>query len=107
MKTFFSVIGVLVIGFLVITAIWSTHDTSQNNIRPEPTWPPVRSIPVESDQTAPPVRSIPVESDQTARYRKACTNEKYLADRRKFADFTTQDLKVAQACKQLGFWLDQ
>lgn len=93
MKTFFSVIGVLVIGFLVITAIWSTHDTSQNNIRPEPTWPPVRSI--------------PVESDQTARYRKACTNEKYLADRRKFANFTTQDLKVAQACKQLGFWLDQ
>jgi hypothetical protein len=85
MKTFFSIVGVLVIGLLLTIAIWSTHDA------PDPF-------------AAPAKKSIPVESDQTARYRKACANEKYLADRRKFADFTTQDLKVIQACKQLGFW---
>ena len=70
-----------------------------------------------SQQAAPPAKppskpepskpTEPIESAERAHYRHLCENEKYLADRRKLADWTQQDFDAVKGCKQMGLWEQQ
>jgi hypothetical protein len=67
----------------------------------------VANVPIEpsaAQKAAPPWESVPAETAEQKRFRKDCADEKYLAERRKFSDWTANDLKIARACEQNGYW---
>jgi hypothetical protein len=56
------------------------------------------------DSVAPPKNEAARVADQLLRDAHACQSVKYLAERRKIADFTIQDLNEIAACKEKGLY---
>jgi len=101
-KYIFIVASAVVILFIFLATDHKEPATAPSPVAPQ-TPPPAKV----ASKPAPSKPAEPVESVERARYRHLCENEKYLADRRKLADFTQQDLDAIRGCKQMGLWEDQ
>lgn len=90
-------IVVFLLSAMAVTTLVVWMAANDTPARPSPTQPSSIAEPV-----APPV---PTTLEQLRKSRREpCANIKELADRRKVADFTANDLDRIRVCKELGLW---